>query len=148
MLGFFLPKTSRYGATLFTLSIVKCYGDVATLTWPRKRDVFPEQGEGVVKEIQILEETRSERTWKTTTTSEVSCRYSALDIQLVCIKTWKVSVAGARSCAGRPDYWCIKYSVTSRVKHTPACQSMALPKRKSDILSALCSTRVRSCRSV
>jgi hypothetical protein len=28
----FLPRTSRYGATLFTLSIVKSYGDVATLT--------------------------------------------------------------------------------------------------------------------
>jgi hypothetical protein len=36
----FLPLTSRYGATLFTLSTVKSYGDVATLTWQRKRDVF------------------------------------------------------------------------------------------------------------
>jgi hypothetical protein len=40
--GIFLPQTSRYGATLFKLSIVKSYGDVATLTWQRKRDMFPE----------------------------------------------------------------------------------------------------------
>jgi hypothetical protein len=32
VLEFFLPRTSRYGATDFTLSIIKSYGDVAMLT--------------------------------------------------------------------------------------------------------------------
>jgi hypothetical protein len=30
MLEFFLPRTSRYGATLFTSSVVKIYDDAAT----------------------------------------------------------------------------------------------------------------------
>jgi hypothetical protein len=31
VLDFFVPRTNRYGATLFTLSIMKSYGDVATV---------------------------------------------------------------------------------------------------------------------
>jgi hypothetical protein len=57
----FLPRTSHYGATLFTLSVVKSYSDVATLTWLRKRGVSAKQGEAVEKETQLIQETRSER---------------------------------------------------------------------------------------
>jgi hypothetical protein len=39
-LNLFLSRTSRYGATLFILSTVRSYGDVATLTWQRRRDVL------------------------------------------------------------------------------------------------------------
>jgi hypothetical protein len=50
------------------------------------------------------------------------------------VKSWKENVAGARFYTGRPESWCIKYSVTSSVKQTPACQSTALPKRKNVLL--------------
>jgi hypothetical protein len=49
----FLSGTSRYGATRFT-SVVKSYGDVATLSWQRNVDVFPGSGEAAVKETQVL----------------------------------------------------------------------------------------------
>jgi hypothetical protein len=52
----FLSRTSRYGTTLFTLSIVKSYGDVVTLTRQRKGDVFRVE-EAVVKETQVLQGT-------------------------------------------------------------------------------------------
>jgi hypothetical protein len=85
-----------------------------------------------------------------------------------CIKTWKVNVAGARFYKERPEGWCIKYSVTWSVKHTPACQSTMLPKCKkacdmsigsmqriiSQVNVAICispslrETRLRSCRSL
>jgi hypothetical protein len=50
------------------------------------------------------------------------------------IKTWKVDVAGARFCTGRPGSWCVKYADTSSVKQTLACQSIKLPKRKVVLL--------------
>jgi hypothetical protein len=62
--------TSRCGPTLLTLPVVTSYGDVATLTWQRKGDVFPEQGEAVVMETQVLQKKQSKRKQKTTTTSE------------------------------------------------------------------------------
>jgi hypothetical protein len=64
----FLPMTSHYGAALFTLSIVKCYGHVATLIGRQRGDVSREGGRGsegdvgttvgevVVKETQVLQE--------------------------------------------------------------------------------------------
>jgi hypothetical protein len=47
--GIFLPMTSRYCATLFTSSIVKCYGDVATVmsTWQHR--IFTPSFGGEVK---------------------------------------------------------------------------------------------------
>jgi hypothetical protein len=37
-----LPRMSCSGATFFTSSIVKSYGEVATLTWQRKEGIFKE----------------------------------------------------------------------------------------------------------
>jgi hypothetical protein len=42
-------------------------------------------------------------------------------------------VAGARFYTGRPESWCIKYSVTPSVK-PPPCQSTTLPKHKNMLL--------------
>jgi hypothetical protein len=42
-----------------------------------------------------------------------------------------VSERDARFHAGRPNSWCIKYSVTSSVKQTPACESATLPTNKT-----------------
>jgi hypothetical protein len=36
--------------------------------------------------------------------------------------TWKVNITDARFYTGRPESWCIKYSVTSSVKQMLACQ--------------------------
>jgi hypothetical protein len=97
----------------------------------------------------------------------ILCEYRVYVTQIVgiqhqihnwCIKTWKLNVAGARFYTGRLENWCIKYSVTSSVKQTPACQSTTLPKRKTFVCVCvcvclcvcvcICATRLRSCRSV
>jgi hypothetical protein len=46
ILGILLSSSARYGPTLFTLSIAKCRGDVATLTRQRKGDVSRVGGSG------------------------------------------------------------------------------------------------------
>jgi hypothetical protein len=48
-----------------------------------------------------------------------------------CIKSCYVNVTGAESYTGKPERWCIKYTVTWSVKQAPACQSTTLPKHKN-----------------